>query len=59
MLIDATRGTRKSHSRSGWRNGATIAPDAPSTWMGTSRPVDSWIRSRAAAISVTGSYMPV
>ena len=34
-------------------------PEAPSTWMGMSRPVSAWIRSSAAASSCTGSYMPV
>ena len=40
-------------------NGAMNAPEAPSIWIGTSSPVASWIRSSAAAISFTGSYIPV
>ena len=54
-LIEATRGTRKSHSRSGWRNGATNPPDAPSTWIGTSWPCSACSRSSAWLISSTGS----
>ncbi len=34
------------------------APDAPSTWTGTSRPVRSCSSSSAAQISATGSYAP-
>src|SRR5215469_11147105 len=58
VLMDATRGTRKSHSRSGWRNGATNAPDAPSTWMGTSMPCAAWRVSSAEFTAATGSYEP-
>ena len=39
-------------------NGATNAPDAPSTCTGTSRPVSSCRSSSAAQISLTGSYEP-
>ena len=56
--MEATRGSRKSHTRSVSRNGATIAPEAPSTWTGTSSPVRSWRSSRAAHTSATGSYDP-
>jgi hypothetical protein len=37
------------------RNGAIIPPEAPSTCIGTSRPVWVWSRSSAAAISAIGS----
>jgi hypothetical protein len=53
--MDATRGSRKSHSSPGSQNGATIAPDAPSTCTGTSGPPPSRSRSSAAQISATGS----
>ena len=56
--MDDTRGSRKSHSRSGSRKGATKAPEAPSTCTGTFRPVRSWRSSSAAQISATGSYEP-
>ena len=36
-------------------NGAIIAPEAPSTWIGMSRPVCSCSASSAALISATGS----
>ena len=36
-----------------------MPPLAPSTWIGTSRPVLACRSSRAAAISLTGSYRPV
>ncbi len=39
-------------------NGATNAPDAPSTWTGTSSPVRSCSSSSAEQISATGSYEP-
>ena len=39
----------------GVQNGAIIAPEAPSTCTGTSRPVSSWKASRAWQISATGS----
>ena len=39
-------------------NGAMNAPDAPSTWTGTSSPVRSCRSSSAAQISATGSYAP-
>jgi hypothetical protein len=55
---DATLGRRKSHSRSGSRKGAIIAPDAPSTCTGTSSPVSACRASSAAQISATGSYAP-
>jgi len=58
VLIDATRGSRKSHARSGSRNGEIMAPDAPSTWMAMSRPVLASRSSSAAAISSTGSKLP-
>src|SRR5262249_46419600 len=58
VLIDATRGSRKSHSSSGSIKGATNAPDAPSTCTGTSRPVRSCRSSSAAQMSATGSYEP-
>lgn len=35
-----------------------MAPDAPSTWTGTSQPVRSWRASSAAQSSWTGSYEP-
>ena len=41
VLIDLTRGTRKSHTTSGAQKGARKAPLAPSTWMSMSRPVSS------------------
>ncbi len=41
VLIDFTRGTRKSHSRSGAQNGARNPPLAASTWMSMSRPVSA------------------
>ncbi len=56
--MEATRGSRKSQTRSSSRKGAIIAPDAPSTWTGTSRPVRSCKASRAAQTSATGSYEP-
>ena len=55
VLIDFTRGRRKSHTSSGAQNGAVNAPLAPSTWIGTSRPVFACSWSRAAAIAATGS----
>ena len=55
VLIEATRGSRKSHTSSGSRNGAIIAPDAPSTCSGMSHPVRCCTWSNAAAISATGS----
>ena len=39
-------------------NGATNAPDAPSTWTGMSSPVLAWRSSSAAQTSLTGSYEP-
>ncbi|CAM5621396.1 hypothetical protein SALBM311S_10790 [Streptomyces alboniger] len=53
--MEATLGSRKSHTRSSSRKGATIAPDAPSTCTGMSRPVRSWRASRAAHRSAIGS----
>ena len=44
--------------RSGSMNGATKAPEAPSTWTGTSMPVSAWKASSASQISCTGSYDP-
>ena len=38
VLIDCTRGSRKSQKRSGSRNGAMNPPDAASTWTGMSSP---------------------
>ena len=38
-LIDCTRGSRKSHTSLGSRNGAMKPPDAASTCTGMSRPV--------------------
>src|SRR5215217_5184096 len=55
VLIEATRGRRKSHTKSGSRKGAIMPPDAPSTWIGTSRPVRSCSSSKASEISATGS----
>ncbi len=58
-LIEATRPSRKSHSISGCRNGATNPPDAASTWIGTSgAPGVAASVSSAAASSATGSYEP-
>ena len=37
-LMDSTLGRRKSHSRSGYRKGATKPPLAASTWMPTFHP---------------------
>lgn len=54
-LMDLTRGTRKSHSRSSCKNGATNPPLAASTWMGMSRPFCCCNWSRATPISLTGS----
>ena len=53
--MDATRGTRKSHSRNGCRKGATKPPEAPSTCMGTSWPLVCCTWSSASLISLTGS----
>ncbi len=36
-------------------NGATNAPDAPSTCTGTSSPLLAWSSSSASQISLTGS----
>jgi hypothetical protein len=36
-------------------NGATKAPDAPSTWTGTSMPLSASKRSSAAQMSAIGS----
>ena len=58
-LIECTRGTRKSHSRSASRKGAMNPPDAASTWIGMSRPVRASRSSSAAASSCTGSYTPL
>ena len=49
VLIDFTRGRRKSHSRSGAQNGARNAPLAPSTWMSMSSPVSACSSSSASA----------
>lgn len=56
--MEATRGSRKSQTTSGSRNGAIMAPDAPSTWTGMSQPFSLWTVSSAAQISATGSYDP-
>lgn len=37
--METTRGIEKSHSCLGWANGATNAPEAPSTWIGIEIPV--------------------
>ena len=39
-------------------NGAIIAPDAPSTCTGMSRPVSSWNLSSRSHSSAIGSYEP-
>src|ERR1035441_4273991 len=52
VLMDFTRGRRKSQTISGCRKGATKAPLAPSTWIGISSPVLSFRRSRADAQSL-------
>ena len=57
--MDLTIGSRKSHSRSGCRNGATKPPLAASTCMGTFQPVSALCAVRASAISLIGSYSPV
>src|SRR4051812_48938476 len=57
--MDLTIGSRKSHSRSGCRNGATKPPLAASTCIGTFQPVSSLRAVRASAISLIGSYSPV
>lgn len=56
--MEATRGSRKSQISSGSRNGAIMAPDAPSTWTGMSQPFCCWTSSSAAQIPATGSYDP-
>ena len=38
MLMDATLGSLKSNLTLGYRKGATMAPEAPSTWMTKSQP---------------------
>ena len=58
-LIDFTHGSRKSHSRSGCRNGATKPPLAASTCIGTFQPVSALCAASASAISLIGSYSPV
>ena len=57
--MDFTHGSRKSHSRCGWRNGATKPPLAASTCSGTSAPVDSLCAAIASWIAPIGSYSPV
>lgn len=57
--MDFTRRRRKSHIRAGSTNGAMKPPLAPSTWIGTSRPLSAWSVSSAAATSATGSYWHV
>ena len=59
LLMDLTRGTRKSHSISGAQNGARNAPLAPSTWMSMSRPVRFCKSSRASFRGLTSSNLPV
>ena len=55
VLIETTRGMRKSHLRFGVAKGAMNPPDAPSTWIGTEMPVLASYSSRRRAISSTGS----
>lgn len=57
--MDTTLGKRKSHSRSGWRNGATNPPDAASMWTGVASPVASLLATMASWMSLMGSYSPV
>ena len=55
VLILLTRGTSKPNLTLGVANGQNIAPLAPSTWIGISRPVSSWYLSRRFDTSKTGS----
>src|SRR3954447_9874650 len=57
-LIEATRASWKSQTRSSSTNGATNAPEAPSTWTGMSSPVSASKASSASQISSTGSVLP-
>ena len=43
VLIEATRGDPEVPLQSGCRNGAIMPPEAPSTWIGMSRPVSAWM----------------
>ncbi len=54
-----TRGRRKSHTRSGYKKGATNAPLAPSMWMPISQPVFSFNFTRASLSSCMINICPL
>ena len=58
-LIERTCSRRKSHSESGYRNGHTNAPLAPSTCSGTSSPLSFFSSTRKSLIPTTSSACPV